>query len=306
MDMTTKAGTPYYVAPQVLSGAYDEKCDIWSCGVIAYILLCGYPPFYGDKDEDILRRVRTGKFEFPSPDWDNISDAAKSFITSMLTMDPKQRPTAEMALEHPFLRHFKDEGHKRMVPKDFCRKLKSFTGVSKLKKMVLTLIAQQLSDESIKDLQEIFLSLDTNQDGQLSIQEITEGMKQASVALPDDLEKILGMLDTDKSGSVDYLEFVAATLQTKDYMKKEVLWAAFRKFDKNGDGKIDKRELTAFMKQADASKKGRCDPTQDDSDALLRDMIDKTFSEADINQDGVIDFSEFEKMMERPGPSVSL
>merc|ERR1719162_1733065 len=87
--MKTKAGTPYYVAPQVLQGSYDEKCDIWSCGVIMYILLCGYPPFYGDRDEDILRRVRKGAFNFPDEDWKNISSkgGAQELIKSMLTMD---------------------------------------------------------------------------------------------------------------------------------------------------------------------------------------------------------------------------
>merc|ERR1719291_1124996 len=86
--MRTKAGTPYYVAPQVLAGSYDEKCDIWSCGVIAYILLCGYPPFYGDQDKDILKMVKKGEFEFPSPDWDDRSPESKDLITKMLTMDP--------------------------------------------------------------------------------------------------------------------------------------------------------------------------------------------------------------------------
>merc|ERR1719284_1866395 len=91
-EMTTKAGTPYYVAPQVLAGKYDEKCDIWSCGVIAYILLCGYPPFFGDTDPEILKRVKVGKFDFPSPDWDDISKDGKDFITQMLTRDAAKRP----------------------------------------------------------------------------------------------------------------------------------------------------------------------------------------------------------------------
>merc|ERR1719506_2760457 len=82
-DMTTKAGTPYYVAPQVLAGKYNEKCDIWSCGVIAYILLCGYPPFYGDRDSDILKMVKKGEFDFD--DWHSTSEQAKDIIKRMLT-----------------------------------------------------------------------------------------------------------------------------------------------------------------------------------------------------------------------------
>ena len=64
--MSQVSGTPYYIAPEVLNESYDEKCDIWSCGVILYILLCGYPPFNGDSDAEIMKSVKSGKFDFPS------------------------------------------------------------------------------------------------------------------------------------------------------------------------------------------------------------------------------------------------
>jgi calcium-dependent protein kinase len=89
--MQTKVGTPYYVAPEVLRREYTNACDIWSIGVIAYILLCGYPPFYGDSDTQIFDSVRVGKFDFPSPEWDEISQSAKDFVTELLNKDQAKR-----------------------------------------------------------------------------------------------------------------------------------------------------------------------------------------------------------------------
>ncbi len=89
--MRTKVGTPYYVAPEVLRKEYTKMCDIWSIGVIAYILLCGYPPFYGDSDNQIFDSVKAGRFDFPSPEWDTISDAAKDFVCCLLKLDPSKR-----------------------------------------------------------------------------------------------------------------------------------------------------------------------------------------------------------------------
>ena len=79
------------IAPEVLNRKYDKGCDIWSIGVISYILLCGYPPFYGDSDSQIFDSVRAGKFDFPSPEWDSISDAAKDFVCYLLDMNPSTR-----------------------------------------------------------------------------------------------------------------------------------------------------------------------------------------------------------------------
>lgn len=76
------------MAPEVLKKRYDEKCDIWSIGVILYILLCGYPPFAGKNEESILEKVAVGEFNFDSEDWNEVSDEAKLFIRKMLVYDP--------------------------------------------------------------------------------------------------------------------------------------------------------------------------------------------------------------------------
>ena len=101
----TTLGTDYYIAPEVLKGeGYGKQVDLWSVGVVTYILLCGFPPFQ-DPAGDVARvyaRIREGQFEFPSPYWDTVSEVAKDLIRRLLTVDPDQRVSAQVALTHPW------------------------------------------------------------------------------------------------------------------------------------------------------------------------------------------------------------
>ena len=105
--MSKVNGTPYYIAPEVLNEVYDEKCDIWSAGVIFYILLCGYPPFNGETDKEIMDAVKKGTFDFPEEEWDVITEEGKDLIKKMLTYDPKKRLSANQVLSHPWFTTFK-------------------------------------------------------------------------------------------------------------------------------------------------------------------------------------------------------
>ena len=101
--MNTRAGTPYYISPEVLAGNYDVSCDMWSAGCMLYILLCGYPPFYGDNNQEILQMVSRGVFDYEGEEWDDIAAEAKDLIGKLITR-PERRLTASEALEHRWMR----------------------------------------------------------------------------------------------------------------------------------------------------------------------------------------------------------
>lgn len=102
--MATACGTPGYVAPEVLAQKpYGKAVDVWSIGVISYILLCGYPPFYDENDANLFAQILKGEFEFDSPYWDDISEEAKDFIRNLMCVNVEQRLTCSCALEHPWI-----------------------------------------------------------------------------------------------------------------------------------------------------------------------------------------------------------
>lgn len=104
--LTRHVGTPYYCAPEVLQQrGYTEQCDMWSLGVVTFTMLCGYPPFWGDTERDIYRRIRRGTYSFEGPEWESRSQAALDFVTRVLVGDPAARLTVEDALQHPWITH---------------------------------------------------------------------------------------------------------------------------------------------------------------------------------------------------------
>lgn len=135
--MRTACGTPGYVAPEVLKnkGYSSGAVDLWSAGVILYILLCGFPPFYEDELPALFDQILKGRYDFPSPWWDNISTEAKSLVKGLLTVDPKKRLTAEDVLKHPWI-----SGEAPDVKIDVAQ-LKKFNASRKLKAAAAKIIA---------------------------------------------------------------------------------------------------------------------------------------------------------------------
>lgn len=282
---STKAGTPYYVSPQVLKGSYDEKCDVWSCGVMMYIMLCGYPPFMDDTEPGILAKVKSGNYKFDALHWKDVSADAKGLIKKTLTLDAGERTSAHEALMDSWIQHQAPKAKAISLAGNMMTHLSNFTKSNQFRRAALHVIATHMNDEQIKHLKTLFAQLDVNGDGQLGLSEMKDGLIKAG--LQDDMthfEDILTGLDSDGSGSIDYTEFLAATLDKRQYLKEDVCWEAFQVFDKNGDGVIDRSELAEILQDGKLQ-------------SMFEGQIDEILKEVDANGDGSIDFGEFMTMM---------
>ncbi|RLN97954.1 hypothetical protein BBJ28_00008631, partial [Nothophytophthora sp. Chile5] len=279
--MTTRVGTPYYIAPEVLGRHYDKSCDLWSIGVITYILLCGYPPFYGDTDPEIFASVRAGRYDFDSPEWTNVSSEAKDLISRLLLVDASKRLTAEEVLRHPWLSGSAPSTTMTLNSNLFSS-LKRFTGHNKLKKAALGLIADQATESDIAELKKQFMSIDTDGNGVITVSELAEALREMGLGMiEEEVMDLVKGIDIDGDGLVDYPEFLAATMKRNLANQEEHLLNAFNYFDTTNTGQITKADLVQFM----------------GSEEQAQEIID----EVDVNGDGTISFDEFVTMMNRKG-----
>ena len=281
-----KLGTAYYIAPEVIKKSYNEKCDLWSCGVIMYILLSGEPPFNDPKadNEAIMKNVEKGKYDLTKGIWKTVSKEAKDLIKKLLTYKPEDRISAEDALQHPWIKEFKVEVDEEATSNALSC-LKAFRSEQKLKTAAASYIGSQLISKSEKEkLGKIFKSLDANGDGQLSKEEIMNGYEEhfGKLLNEDEIDKLFNDVDTDKSGSIDYSEFIVATMSSKKNMSEEKLTAAFKLFDTDGNGTISPMELKSVLSS---------------SGQISDETIDQILKQADDNNDGEIEFDEFCKLM---------
>ena len=276
--MSEKVGTAYYISPEVLDGKYDEKCDIWSAGVILYIIICGYPCFNGDDDDEIFAAIKRGKIGFPSPEWDDISEDVKELIKKMCC-SPSKRLNAEQVLNETWVKDNAPRAGNTVLPMKI-DPFKNYANSNKLRKAVLTYIASRLSEEEIKKIKAIFQSIDADNDGKLSLEEMKKASSLIDGMKLEQVEDLFKSIDTDNSGNIEYTEFISASIEKNIYLNEEKLKDAFKLFDADNNGKISKAEINKVLHMDKNSKE-----------------IDNIMKKLDKNKDGEIDFQEFLEMM---------
>ena len=245
-------GTLIYCAPEVLKNNYNKECDIWSCGIIMYVLLSGHFPFYGKTEEEIRKKILSGKFTFNPKYFSKVSDKAKDLIKKCLIYDKHKRISAEDALKHEF---FMDDINPNNIFEDnidsktILLNLKNYTQHSKIYQTVLTYLSHNFADkEDLNKLKKIFYKIDLDLDGKLSKAEFEHAFKEEGIEVnKEQIDKMMKAIDFDGNGFIEYEEFIRVALPKEKLFTENNLKTAFDMFDLDKNGTISLEEFKTIL-----------------------------------------------------------
>jgi len=277
-EMTEGVGTIYTMAPEVLKGTYTSKADLWSVGVIAYMLLSSQMPFYGRKRRHIIEQIMECKFDFKGRRWRRVSEQAKNFVTDLLVGEPDNRATADEAFQSFWLRKRKMASIRGPTEEEVevaHDTLKNYARYSHLKKLALMVIAHKSTYKEIGILRKIFQDYDKMKDGVIRRIEFKEAL--ATYGYQDDeLNRLFDAMDLDGTGTIRYTEFLAATIEAHGEIDENRIADAFDRLDSDDSGFISVENLRELLGQ---------DIPQERLNAIIR--------EADLTEDMHISYPEF-------------
>ena len=238
-------GTPYYVAPEVLKGNYDQKCDIWSIGAMTYLLLCGKPPFNGGSDQEIFNNILNTEVKFENPLWENISNNAKSFVKLCLEKNGAKRPSAIKALDHPWFTNVLNATHRQQnLREDILMNIKNFNIKQKFKQIIIKHLLTYMNREELKVYKNAFFAIDFFHNGCIEEPELKKAFKLKNIEITDEeINHLFKIMDQNFKGAIDYTEFLMAGVNREQLLSEGNLTKAFNYFDINNSGFIENEDL---------------------------------------------------------------
>ena len=271
----------FYRAPEQFDGICNDKSDVWSAGVIIYLMLAGYLPFKGKNEKQMAESIKTQPVTFDGEEWKAISDECKDLLRHLLAKDPNERYSAKDAFQHPWINDGSNMTFllSRTLSQLGVKNLLKFRFHMKLRHAVLEFIVSHFTHSSeIYELQQAFIAMDYNGDGKLTTEELTVACLMLEYT-KEDVSNILAECDANMNGSLDYTEFLTAASNWKKDLSKNKIKATFECFDIDKDGVISLPELKEMLSN---------------DMGVEEEIWNEIFGEVDSNRDGMIDPEEFE------------
>ena len=274
-----EVGTLYYMAPEVILGNYNEKCDVWSCGVILYIMLSGNPPFY-DKNKDKLKeKICNLEYNFNLPIFSKISEDAKDLLKQIF-VNNENRPTISDVLNSTWVKENAPNSSSESLNIDWGH-IQKYSKLNLVQKSVINFRAFHMNANEAQEFIDMFKLIDENSDGVLTLEEIKNGIKHCKLKVnlnEEAIVKLFNDMDIDKNGLVNYTEFLSALMDYEKNIKIEHLIECFKNYDADNSGKIDFNEFCKILH-----------PQNENEKKELKELYNKF----DIDGDGEIDINEF-------------
>lgn len=283
-------GSLFYVAPEVIKNNYNEKCDLWSCGVIMYFLLAGFPPFFSLSEKEVFEQILSADYSLDFEEFDGVSKSAKDLIKKLLELNPKKRLTAKEALEHEFFAEISSNRlNEYNLDLSVLENLKKNKIEKKFQQAVVSYIAYNFArKDEIANLRKIFKMIDKDCDGRISSKELFSAWKIFNLEISEkEIIDILDSVDSDKSGFLEFEEFISAAISKKSLLTEENLRAAFSLFDQDKNGFISRGEIKNILIGNNTNI----------PDKVLNDIIDQIDQGRTKNSNGEINFEDFKKIM---------
>lgn len=229
------------MSPEMIDGRFSKQSDIWSIGIILYLMSTGYFPFNGNSVEDVMNNIKQGRIKFDK--LKNVNKELKDLVKTMLIRDNKKRPSIDQILNHSWFTSdlFDDQTdtNQKYIDQNIINSLKSFSTNSLLAKEALFYLAKISSEEEVLRLKKAFIEMDKDNTGTLEYEEILETFEKLGIKKDEnEVKDIWNGLDFHIDGQVNYTEFLAATISSVEFFKEEKIWSAFKYFDSDNKGYI--------------------------------------------------------------------